>query len=292
MTKAISFLFAATLVLSACGAQKAIDNTNKIPKKLDDTIKTMEKTECTLVRGISFENLLKDEFGRDLSPVPFDLMPFAREFAKCASEEDLAEVTYMWMKKLNEVTLDLPSPSEAQVADFNHRKLHVYSALQAVAGFIPQAKLERIITTQLYGAGRYQESVMEMLMLRVQFLRDVMLENSLFSKGLTNVGTVEKAVEYAQNIEFIARLPFAKEISVNVTGFMAPMDDAKETFDPLNAPLLWAKIKVKAERLNMEMKNWTGQPGEDQALFKNRQVRMTQALTLINQKINDWSRRP
>ncbi len=134
MKKSIGLLFAATLLLSACGAQKAIDNTNKIPKKLDDTIKTMEKTECTLVRGLSFENLLKDEFARDLTPVPFDLMPFAREFGKCSSDEDLAEVTYMWMKKLNEVTLDLPSPTEAQVAEFNHRKLHVYSALQAVAG--------------------------------------------------------------------------------------------------------------------------------------------------------------
>ena len=292
MNNAIGFLFAATLLLSACGAQKAIDNTNKIPGKLDRTIDTMKETECTLKRGLSFEAMLKDEYGRDLIPVPFDLMPFAREFAKCSSEEDLAEVTYMWMKKLNEVTLDLPSPTEAQVADFNHRKLHVYSALQAVAGFIPQDKLERIITKQLYGAGRYQDSVMEMLMLRVQFLRDVMLENSLFSKGLTNVGTVEKAVEYAQNIEFIARLPFAKEISVNVTGFMAPMDDAKENFDPATAPVLWAKIKVKAERLTVDMQNWTGQPGEDQKLMQNRKSRMNQALTTINQKISEWSRRP
>ena len=299
MNNRISLLFAFGIFLSGCGVHQAIESTNSVPEKLDKTIEKMEETieklketECALKRGISFEALLKDEYGRDLAPVPFDLMPFAREFAKCSSAEDLAEVTYMWMKKLNEVTLDLPNPTPVQVEEFNHRKMHVYSALQAVAGFIPQDKLEKIIQAQLYGAGRYQDSVMELLMLRVQFLRDVMLENSLFSKGLNNVGTVEKAVEYAQQIDYIARLPFAGEIAVNVTGFVAPMDDVQETLNPAQAPLLWGKIKSKAERLNVEMKTWTGQAGEDQQLWQNRQVRMTSALSTINLKVSEWSRRP
>lgn len=283
-----ALLIVSMLVLSACGAQQAIKSANVIPDKLDRMDQRLVNTECTLKKGISFEALLKDEFGRDLMPAPFDLMPFARSFAQCSSPEELAEVVYLWMKKLNEVTLELPNPTVAEIDAFNHRKLHVYSALEAVAGFIPQDKVETIIRTQLYESGRYQDSVLELLMLRAQFLRDVLLENGLFSKGLTDVGKVEKAVEYAKNLEYMARLPFAREISVAATGFIAPMDDVKETFDPALALQTWVKIKLKAERLAVEMKTWTGQPGEDARLYTIRQQRMNTALSEINSKISGW----
>lgn len=283
---------ALVLFLTGCGADKAIKSTNSMPEKMDRMLKEMSDTSCTLKRGISFEALLKEEFGKNLIPVPFDLMPFAREFAKCASEEDLAEVAYVWMKKLNEVTLEGASPTPEQVAAFNHERLHVYSALASVAGFIPRAKLDRIIHEQIVNDGVYQDSVLELLMLRAQFIRDVRLENGLFSKGLINVGRVEQAVEFAEELEHLARLPFVDQVGVTITGFIDPYPDVIEAFNKDEAVKMWKKIKLKAERMNVEMKTWTGQPNEDAALFAKRQERMNSALSKINSRINGWTGRP
>jgi len=280
------------LALAGCGAHEAIKSTNSMPEKMDDMLKEMHETSCTMKKGLSFEALLKEEFGKVLIPVPFDLMPYAKNFAQCASEEDLAEVTYVWMKKLNEVTLDVASPTPEQVAKFNHERLHVYSALSAVAGFIPRAKLERMIDIQIVNDGAYQDAVLELLMLRAQFIRNVRLENGLFSKGLINVGRVEKAVEFAEELEYLSRLPFVSQISVSVTGFIDPYPDVIEAFDPNEASKMWAKIKVKAERLNVEMKTWTGKPNEDAALYARRQSRMNTALGTINDRISGWKSRP
>lgn len=293
MNRLFQFLMAMTAVLavSACGAKKALDATKDMPDKMDRMYDQMHETKEIIERQpvvIPFEAMLREEYGRDLVPIPFDLIPFAREFAKYAGDEELAEVVYVWMKKLNEVTLDLPAPTADQVDAFNHRKLHVYSALQAVCGFIPQTKLQRIIKQQIYGAGRYQESVLQMLMLRVQFLRDVMLEASLFGEGLTNVGKVEKAVEYSEQIEYVARLPFVTEIGVNVTGFLAPIGDVRETMSTAVASNLWRKVKTKAERLVLQQKQITGEPGEDQRLQLERQERLQKALSVINGRLAKW----
>jgi hypothetical protein len=284
-------LIVAFVGISGCGANKAIDATKEMPDKMDRMYDQMQKTNDMIERQpvvIPFEAMLKEEYGRDLVPIPFDLIPFAREFAKYAGDEELAEVVYIWIKKLNEMTLNLPNPTPEQVEAFNHRKLHVYSALQAVCGFIPQSKLAGIIKQQIFGAGRYQESVLQMLMLRVQFLRDVMLEASLFGEGLTNVGKVERAVEYADQIEYVARLPFASEIAVNVTGFLQPIGDVRETMSPTVAPTLWRKLKTKADRLVLQQKQITGEPGEDQRLYLERQERLQKSLSFINGRLGAW----
>lgn len=293
--KKLGLVFGLTLVLGGCGAKDAIDGTKQMPGKMDRMLGEMNRTngkveqQCAV---LTFDGMLKEEYGRELIPIPFDLMAFAREFGKCASDEQVVELVYIWVKRLNEVTMELPAPTEEQTNQFNHRKLHIYSALQAMSGLLEQPKLERIIDREIYGAGRYQDSALTMLMLRAQFLRDVLLEASLFSEGLTNVGKVEKAVEYAEQIEYLARLAFSPEIGVTVTGFIAPMDDVKESFDPAVALKTWRKIKVKAERLSLEMKSWTGKPNEDARLYAMRQQRMNKALSIINGKINGWSGRP
>lgn len=286
--KGLVLLLTLAVVLTGCDAIDAAKATKNMPKKMDDTVKKMDETECALKQGISFEAMLKEENGRVLTPVPFDLMPFAKRFAECSSDQDLAELAYLWMKKINEVTLDIPSPTEAQIEEFNHRQLHVYSALQAVAGFIPHDKVVRIIQDHVYGSSAYQDSVFELLMLRMQFIRDVRLENGLFSKGLINVGRVELAVELADEVDYLARLPFAGSIGISVTGFVEPFPDVKETLDPAQALAMWQKIKMKAERLNVDMKPGPGEEGT----FPASKAKMAQALNKINQRISSWTGRP
>jgi len=293
-------LMISTLVLTACGAQDAIDATRSMPAKLDDTNTQVRKSNEQMAEmneiinqqpvQISFENLLSAELGRDLSPIPFDLMPFAEKFGEYASGEEVVKVVYLWMKKLNEVTLDAENPTPEQIQEFNHRKLHVYSALQAVCGLLPQAKVQEVIDAEISGNGRFQTAAMQLLMLRSMFLRDVMLEASLFSEPLDNVGKFEKSIEYADSIDFIARLPFAKELKVKISGFLDPYPVIEESFDVGIALQTWTKILIKADRsLVVAPKDWTGDSKVNQKLFKDRQDRSTAAYKTVRNKIREWS---
>ncbi len=286
--------------LIGCGAMRA---TEKMPGKMEETQQQIQDTNNQLKKmretvdqqpvAIAFEDLLKEELGRDLQPVPFDLMPFAKKFGQYASNEDIADVVYLWMKKLNELTLDTESPTADQTAAFNHHKMHIFSALQAVCGLLPEAKVQQIIKEQIEGDGRFQQAAMQLLMLRVRFLRDVMLEASLFSEPLDNVGKLEKAIEYTDSIDEIARLPYASEISIKITGFLAPIPAIEESLDPGLAVETWIKIRNKAARsLVVKPKPVTGNPGVDEKLFDERQARVTRALAKTEGKIAGWQSKP
>jgi hypothetical protein len=286
--KSKGLLLAIALVLMGCDAVDAVKATKKMPDKMDETARKMDETECALKKGIALEALLKEEFGRVLTPAPFDLMPYAKTFAQCATEKELPELTYLWMKKINEVTLNVSNPTDAQKKEFDHRQFHVYSALMAVSAFIPRAKLAGIIQAQVYNDGPYQDAVLEMLMLRYQFIHGVRLEAGLFTKGLVNAGRVELAVELGDEIEYIARLPFAKSIGINVTGFIDPEMDVNQKFDPAIALTVWNDIKSRATRLQTEMKP---EPGNEK-LFPASKAKVNGSLNVINQRINGWTGRP
>ncbi|MGE4130162.1 MAG: hypothetical protein AB7F86_00910 [Bdellovibrionales bacterium] len=287
------------LLLVGCGADKAIKNANKIPGQLDKTIERLDKmdtrldqVECEVKKGISFEALLNGTYAQDLVPVPFDLLPFARQFARCASPEEVAEIVDLWVKKLNEVTLDLPNPTPEDVQVFDKRKMHVYSALQAVAGFTPQAKLDQIIYDQILRSGQYYEATMQLLMLRVKFFRDMMLDGRLFSKPITTVGQLKKAIEYMDEIEFVARLPFRAEIAIAITGFKDPMldKDTSEVLDYTFVKLKWRELKEKAARtLKLEQKDWSGSKEEAEQRFRELQTELAESMKLIQSRVDGWA---
>ncbi|MGZ3723838.1 MAG: hypothetical protein ACXVA9_12935, partial [Bdellovibrionales bacterium] len=66
------------VLMSGCGIQKAIDGTGDMPAKIDKTNEQMNvtndfvKMQC---EQVTFEGLLKAEFGQDLSPIAFDMIP-------------------------------------------------------------------------------------------------------------------------------------------------------------------------------------------------------------------------
>ncbi len=287
--KSAVILLSFVILITGCGAHDAIEATKGMPKKMDEMSGKLDRTETALGRVFSFEALLKDQYGKNLIPVPFDLMPFAREFAKYAPAEELAEVVYLWTRKINEVTLDLPNPTPEDVFAFDWRKMHVQAALQAVCGFIPRAKLDQIIQEQIYGSGRYADATLNLLMFRVRFLRDAMLGASLLSEKMNDVGDLEKAVEYAEEIDYIARLRFAPMIGVELTGFKNNDMDVFENFDRMDAVKIWQKIKFKADtNLKVEIKDISGTPGENEKLYQAKQARFNKAMGTVLQRISEW----
>lgn len=299
--KTLRLLLVATVVLlTGCGADEAIQATKSMPERMDQTNrkmdemrKKMEDTERALGRVFSFEALLKEEYGRNLIPVPFDLIPFATEFAKYAPAHELVEVVYLWVRKINEITLELPNPSPDDVFKFDWNKMHVQAALQAVAGTIPRAKLEQIVREQVFSSGRYSDAALNLLMLRIRYLRDVMLGASLLAEKMNDVGDLEKAIEYAEEIEYISRLRFARQIHLELTGYKNNDLDVMEVFEPTLALKTWQKIKFKATvGLRVEMKDVSDVPGENERLYQELQTRYNQALSLVNQRIQGWGGRP
>ncbi len=268
MKSALSLILA-VLLLAGCGADDAIEATKSMPERMDQMKQKMDDTETALGRVFSFEALLKEQYGKNLIPVPFDLIPFATEFSKYAPTKELVEVVYLWVRKINEVTLELPNPTPDEVFQFDWRKMHVQAALQAVAGTIPRAKLDKIVREQIYASGRYSDAALNLLMLRVRYLRDVMLGASLLSEKMNDVGDLEKAIEYADEIDHIARFRFARQINLELTGFKNNDLDVMEVFDPALALKTWQKIKFKATvSLRVEMKDVSSVPGENERLYQ------------------------
>lgn len=292
--RAACLLLSLSLALSACGANDAIKATKGMPARMQEMSEKLDRTETALGRVFSFEALLKPEYGKVLSPVPFDLIPFAREFAKYAPSGELVEVVYLWVRKINETTLDLPAPTPDDVFQFDWRKMHVQAALQAVAGEIPRKKIDKIIREQIYSSGRYSDAALNLLMLRTRYLRDVMLDASILSESMNDVGDLEKAVEYAEELEFLARLRFAPLIGIELTGFKNNDLDVHEQFQSLTALKVWQRIKTKADVLSskVKLKDVSSTPGENQKLFVSNKAKFDRAFATVMERIRGWGVQP
>lgn len=291
--KTAAILLASVLLITGCGAHDAIKATKGMPDKMDDMSRKLDRTETALGRVFSFEAMLKEQYGRVLLPVPFDLIPFAREFAKYAPAKELVEVTYLWVRKINETTLDLPSPTPEEIFQFDWRKMHVQAALQAVAGEIPRAKLDQIIREQILSGGRHSDDALNLLMLRVRYLRDVMLDGSVLSGQVDNVGKLEEAVKFAEEIEYIARLRFSPMIGIEITGFKNNDWDVLEKFESDAALKVWKKIKMKADAaLKVNVLDLSPVPGENEALYQQKLAKYNKAMGTVVNRIRGWGVQP
>jgi hypothetical protein len=293
----IRALLAVIMVTSGLGCAK-LDDMFKMPKKMDSMNRSVDRTNETVERQpvlLAFEAMMKEEYAVDLLPIPFNIMGFAKEFGKYATVEDLVELFYVKIKELNEVVIESETPTPEQIKAFNHKKSHTLILLQAVAGLLPDEKVKAIVRERILTDDRFRDSALSLLMMRVEFINQVLLDESVLHEPITAVGTFEKAVEYANSIEYIARLPFTDRIKVEITGFYNPdKDDLIETLDPKATVAIWEKIKKKAVRglSSIQPQEWTGDKASDEALYLERQRRYEAALAVTNQRIQDWQTKP
>lgn len=296
----IRLVFAALISVSALGCAKLNDMFD-MPKKMDNMNQEVARTNDTVERQpvvLAFEAMLKEEYAQDLWPIPFNLMGFAKEFGKYATVEDLVELFYVKIKELNEVQMELEAPTDEQIAKFNHKKQHTMVMLQAVAGLLTDAKVEQIIQQRILTDDRFAESALNLLMLRYQFIGNVLLDSSLFSDKMKHAGEVEKAVEYANSLEYLARLPFIKDIQVDITGFYekpeaTETDDNVATLDPSKVPAVWTKIKNKANRMmSVEAEEFEKGIQTNAQLHQERVRRIQNVLVIVDEKIRSWSGKP
>jgi hypothetical protein len=273
-------LIAATLSLMACKLTDAIDSVNAVPEKLERTNERLDDTQEAIrlqKLAIAKQNVEDAANAEILIPVPTGLIGYAKLFAETATVEELVGQVYLYIKEVNEGTL-LPNwgkagPidfTDAELQEFNYRKLARVTAAQAIAAFIPDAELEQMVKEEIVNDGRYRKTALNILMLRFQFLRNVMLSGSLLSEPFSGTGAVEDAVEYLEDMNQILAYSFVDHIGVKITGLAAPLENSNEFVKTqgkaelsglINTTRNMAKDLAKATPMDL-----TGDPVKDKAL--------------------------
>jgi len=98
------------------------------------------------------------------------------------------------------------------VDSFNNKKDIMLNAMQVVAGFLPQSMMERLVQDEIANGGIREQTVYLILDLRDQFKRGALLKNSLFEDRLKNFKQYKEAFTHVFDLEYIAELPYAKQI--------------------------------------------------------------------------------
>ncbi|WII72074.1 hypothetical protein QJS83_16555 [Bdellovibrio sp. 22V] len=324
MKSMMKFTIAGVLMLSlsGCDVKEAIDGTKQVPGKMDQmnaNMKKMMDEMQTTNKGvhdqsllIPMENLLKEENHDTLAPVPFKLMPFGKKFAEAATSEELIELTYLWLKEVDEAmpAKDVDDDgnevayTKKQIQKINTYKLAKLTALQVIAGFTPQDTVQEIIQHYVVsnykdGGRRFEDTAYAFLMLRTMFIRDVLLKESILSTSIDNVGKLEEAMKYIKKIDAIARLRFSEKIQFKSRGLvdnsgrqLADDMQPQEKFDRAVASNLWLSLREKAqEQMRVEQRNVGENPEEDHSLLQKEQQRLRYNMQLLEQAIEYWKGR-
>lgn len=213
-------------------ARRSMDAVQSMGGKMDQTNDKLNRTDESIRLQkalISLQQITSDASMDRLYPVPTGLMPYAKTFAETATAREIVELTYLWLKEVDEVqplkSFNDQGVEVARTAEQESRiliqKYGRIQALMAIAGFLPAATLQSLIETEITNNGRFAETGLNVLMMRVLFLRMVMLEESLYKRGsFASVGEAEEALKYMNQVQAVLDLPFASALSVKTRGLV------------------------------------------------------------------------
>ncbi len=316
--KNFGLLVLMTLALLGCDklnkADSALDSVAQMNTKMgemnDGLLNTKEAVRLQKMT-LCLDAMRTDYALERLFPVPTEIMPYARTFSEAATAHELVELTYLWLKEIDEITPLKKVGEDGAEVDFTaaeqartlSQKFGRFQALSAIAGFIPAQTLDQIVHEEILGSGRYRESALNLLMLRAVFLRQVLLEESILKKGkFASVGAAEVAVDYMSSVEKIARFPFVNEISLQTTGLTGPAGyngsisnaDLKMDADTLGFLTSgWSKIADAIENgLPIEIRNNTADPAVNKATQERDLNRKAKALSTVRAAAQAWKKVP
>lgn len=320
--KNILMLSLVLLTLCGCDAMDALKATKSMDGKMDsmnqkmDQMGEMNSKMSKMNDGmqktvdgihsqellIPLENMIKAETIEYLFPVPTSLMPYAKKFSESASSQELVELTYLWLKHINEITPVPDIDKEGNPVDLTLEKTNAFRkqrigkalALAAIAGFTPQETVEELVKEQIVGGTRHRKTALKFLALRAFFIKDILLEKSLLEELMDEVGKLEDSIKYMNQLEYLISLPFANRIGIRTTGLSeVAAEDIVFVMDNdkiKSIASLWSKIKVKAD-LNLSEapeRIWTGDKAQEEVLHAEEKRRYDAAMTIINAEIEKW----
>ncbi len=238
--------------------QSTTDMTTKMDEtnhKIDETNQKMASLKAAIHKqtlAAALTELLKPENTKYLFP-PTSLMAAGQVFVDEATPREITELIYVYLKEIDEV---LPDDSlkgadgkypPTLIAEVDHAKLAKFTILEVIAGLMPQDKVEEAVKTQILQGGRYDLTAKSLLMLRTLFLKSFLIEEDLFSGKIDNFGKMDEALERVSNLDWIARLPFAGEITVKTRGMLNPENNVNEKLDPLMMLAMWDHLAMSLD---------------------------------------------
>lgn len=305
--KHLFVLAVACVSLTSCKMLDAVDSVNKTPGKMDSMNEKMGKMEESIRLqkvAIAKENLENPENAKILIPVPTGIMGYAKLFAENATLDEITGQVYLYLKEVNDGVYpkaidENGSEKEFTVqeaADINHAKMHKLTAAQAISGMLPQTVVEQLVNEYVHKEDRYQKTVYNILMMRYQFFRDVMLNGSLLSESIEDVGSLERAYDFVSAMDWVAQRPFITKIHVRVYGFLPPYGEFVEEMSVVSAKenllSMYDVILSRAEYAEkVQVQNFTGNPAADAALYRERTQRLQAVVAAVKDSAAYWSKK-
>lgn len=307
----LKWILSLLLVLSVgCGKlQSALEGAEKIPERMKETNKNLEKTS----EGIRLQalneaqkNMLSPEVRSQLYPVPTGLMPSALKFGEYATAEELVALTNLWLTRIDKIERlpkfdsngnEIPMTPEEQYEDLVER-YQVLQALSAVAGQAPQAKVENIAQNYIMMPSQfYRPAALNFMMLRAYFLRAVLIGERHLSHDLTGSGEANLVVEQQRKVDWIIEQPFSAQLYVKTRGLKAPANYTKIQNLDLTMDLdmklwlvePWAQVEVQLEQiLKVGARVDTGNPAKDLENYQQELKDIETVLAEAKAKTKKW----
>ena len=269
--KNIFLLIALSLGVSACDAVNAAKDANANTREANDKLSIMLEETRKLSEGIHLQELkdsLKEMLAKENIVVPDNpskMIPFGIVFAEKATAEELAKFVEVTLTDINlnrpgdHNKVDGKVPPEL-IAEMEHHKIAVLTALQVVMGFAPQAKIEEMVRTQIVNQGRYERAALQGLMLRAMFIYSYRYDIALHQKEILNLAELEEAIELTEYLEYIVRLPFAQKIAVKAR-MLVKAHNVDVALDPRMTVAMWDDLaKDVTDRVFVRMQSEGSNP--------------------------------
>lgn len=214
----IPFLFGCGIQKSLEGATDQIKSIGSSIDSVSDGMKSMKEALGKQGLAMALKELLSEDSTFFVSPGstnPLSMIPPGKALAEIASPEDLAGLFYLWITEINTAQVDSLDKEELKKSD--RKKWIKLTALQVIAAFITQDKIEEIIKTQ--ENGRYHESVSYILLLRHVFISSYLLDMGVLAKAKINKAEYAVGLAAVEALKFIENRPDSKSYELKIIGF-------------------------------------------------------------------------
>lgn len=204
---------------------KGIDSMNEDVKGLNGSLKGMSAGIDSVKGGIHSQSLLlmlgelskPSKYVSLTSVNPIDFIAAGKSLAELASPDDLAGIFFLWITEINSGSND--GLTKAQKNEMDLVKWNKLTALQTVAGFLPQKTLDELIKINIEKSGQYEEITYNIICLRHLFISTFLLEQGVMSGKMAAPTQYEQAFLLIDQLQTIQKYPFVGNIGLKLIGF-------------------------------------------------------------------------
>lgn len=166
--------------------------------------------------------------------------------------------------------------------------------LMMVSGFLPDTTVAELVKQEA-DQGAYRDVIYQILKMRVDFYKQIMLDAGMLdgeANKLDTIGKVEKAIEYAEKLDYVCKLNFTDLISLKITGFpdKSQNENLSKPLDKDTALNTWMKIQKKAMD-DFKAQSFDKDPAKKEQSEKEYAAKHKKALDLIQKKIDAYSKK-